>query len=304
MRFFSRKNNSIKIVYSHDYFYSIDSGLLFDVMKFKKIRDRLIEMKILHRKNVLIPEMVSYSDMQLVHSQAYLKSIRDPMQAAAILHIENVNPFDSHILEYFRIVTGGTLLATKYAIENQSVVFNLGGGYHHAHRDTGGGFCLVNDIAVAIEKYSKQLRCLIIDLDYHQGDGNLTIYQDTPSVYIFSMHASHWIDSPKVEKKDIILPDNCDGQEYLQILSSAIPDLVRSLDPEIIFYIAGSDPYINDSLGDLSLSREDMLKRNMYVYSIIKERKIPAVIVAGGGYGDKSWEVYYDFIYQSLRDRK
>jgi acetoin utilization deacetylase AcuC-like enzyme len=201
-------------------------------------------------------------------------------------------------------VTGGTLLATKHAIENRSVVFNLGGGFHHAHRDTGAGFCLVNDIAIAIKKYCKNLRCLIIDLDYHQGDGNLTIFQENTLVYLFSIHASHWIDSTKPDKKDIILPDNCNGREYLRILKSALPDLVHSFDPEVIFYIAGSDPYIFDTLGDLSLSREDMLNRNMYIFSVIKERKIPAVIVAGGGYGDRSWEVYYDFIYQSLKDRK
>jgi acetoin utilization deacetylase AcuC-like enzyme len=299
MKFFRKKNKSLQIVYSHDYFYRIDNGPLFDVMHFKKIRDRLIAQKVLHRKDVLIPEMVDYDELHLVHTSAYVKSIRDPMQVAHILKLEGVDPFDSHILEYFRIVTGGTLLATEYAIENRSIVFNLGGGFHHAHREKGGGFCLINDVAIAREKYCKNLRCLIIDLDYHQGDGTLAIYETTPEVFTFSMHAGNWLESSKRENLDILLPDKCDGKEYMRILSSSLPVLINSFNPEFIFYIAGSDPYILDALGDLTLSREDMLKRNMFVFSLIKERNLPAVILAGGGYGDKSWKVYYDFIYHS-----
>ena len=138
MRFLRKKNHAIKIVYSHDYFFGLDGLPLFDVMRFKKIRDKLIEAKLLHRKDVLVPEMVDYDDLHLVHKPAYLRSIRDPMQVAQILKIEHLDPFDTHVLEYFRIVTGGTLLATEYALKKGIVVFNLGGGFHHAHRDRGG----------------------------------------------------------------------------------------------------------------------------------------------------------------------
>lgn len=302
--FFNRRSNSIKVVYSHDYFYSIDSGPLFDTMRFKKIRDNLIKMKLIHRKNVLIPEMVSYMDLELVHPREYLKIIRNPLQIADMLRLENVDPFDTHILEYFRIVTGGTLLATEYALTNQAVVFNLGGGFHHAHQEKGGGYCLINDIAVAIKKYCGHLRSLIIDLDYHQGDGNLTIFMNTSEVFTFSMHASHWVNAVKKENRDIILPDKCGGEEYMRLLTGAVPGLLASFRPEVVFFIAGSDPYIFDALGDLNLTREDMSKRNMYVFSLIKENNLPAVIVAGGGYGERSWEVYYDFIKKALNSGK
>jgi acetoin utilization deacetylase AcuC-like enzyme len=183
-------------------------------------------------------------------------------------------------------------------------VFNLGGGFHHAHREKGGGYCLINDIAIAREKYCNQLRCLIVDLDYHQGDGNLAIYEKNPHVFTFSMHAGYWLESSKTENLDILLPEYCDGNEYLRILSSTLPDLINTFDPQFIFYIAGSDPYIYDTLGDLALTRADMLRRNMFVFSLLKEKNIPGVVLAGGGYGDRSWEVYFDFISHSLRYRK
>jgi acetoin utilization deacetylase AcuC-like enzyme len=300
MRFLRKKNNAVKVVYSHDYFFGLDGPPLFDIMRFKKIRDKLIDVKLLHRKDVLIPEMVAYDDLQLVHAPDYLNAIRDPLQVAQILRLDHLDPFDTHVLEYFRIVTGGTLLATEYALKYGAAVFNLGGGFHHAHRDKGGGFCLVNDIAVAREKYCRNLRCLIIDLDYHQGDGNLAIFNTDHQVFTFSMHAGLWIDSPKKENLDILLPDKCSGQKYIALLQEHLPALFTAFNPEFVFYVAGSDPYIYDALGDLSLSRDDMLIRNMFVLNSIKERQLPAVILAGGGYGERSWEVYYDFIYHSL----
>ncbi len=207
------------------------------------------------------------------------------------------------ILEYFRIMTGGTLLATKYALDNQSVAFNLGGGFHHAHAETAAGYCLVNDVAVAIQKFRSRgrfKRPMIIDLDYHEGDGNLVFFQNDPDVYTFSMHASNWVDIEKENNSDIVLEDDCDGRTYLKILKTELPLALRKFKPDIIYYIAGSDPYEKDLIGDLNISREEMLERNMFVYNRISERSIPGVVVAGGGYGPDSWQIYYDFLERVL----
>ena len=295
-----------RIVYSYDYYFGstgINSNNRIDPMRFKRIRDLLVTEKIIHRKHILKPEMVSYEDMALVHTKKYLKNIQDPVNVSKMLKIEHVDPWDATILEYFRVVTGGTILASQYALHHRSTVFNLGGGFHHARSDSAAGFCLINDVAIAIEKYRSKkmiLRPMIIDLDYHQGDGTLSFYNDDSGVFTFSMNASHWLTSNKENNIDITLPENCNGHVYMNILKSKLPKILGAFNPDIIFYIAGSDIYANDSIGDLNLSRAEMLDRNMYVLNQVQTRKLPLVIVAGGGYGPESWIVYYDFILSSF----
>ncbi len=189
----------IKLVFSYDYYVGISTSNAyqsFDIMKYKKIRDRLINEKYIKRKYILAPEMVSYEDMSLVHEEEYLKNIQDPIKVGQYMRIGVVEPWDSYILEFFRTVTGGTVLATEYALNNKTTMFNIGGGFHHAMPDQAAGFCLINDVAIAIEKFRKKNslnRIMIIDLDYHQGDGNLMFYQDDPVVFTFSLYSTKWL---------------------------------------------------------------------------------------------------------------
>jgi acetoin utilization deacetylase AcuC-like enzyme len=299
----------VKLVFSYDYYIGISTSNAyqsFDIMKYKKIRDRLIKEKILRRKDILIPEMISYEDMVLVHDEEYLKKIKDPLKVAHFLRIGDVDPWDSYILEFFRSVSGGTLLAAEHAIKKGGIVFNLGGGFHHAQRNRAAGFCLINDVAVTIEhvrvKYDLS-RILIIDLDYHQGDGNLEFYRENSDVFTFSMHATKWVEVNSETNLDILLPHDVSGNDYLDILKSEIESVFESFHPELVFYIAGSDPYELDTLCDLNLSREEMLERNLYVTQIVKNRGLPLVVVAGGGYGSESWKIYYDFIATTLKGK-
>jgi acetoin utilization deacetylase AcuC-like enzyme len=301
LRSWLRRKN-MWIVFSHDYYHGL-SGVhqidTIDAMKFKRIRDTLVEQKIINRKKILMPAMVNYHDMGLVHTQSYLKNIQDPSHVSQLFHIYMDTPWDSSILEFFRIVTGGTLLATEYAVKNQGVVINLGGGFHHARPDQAAGFCLINDVAIAVSKYrKKQLidRPMIIDLDYHQGDGNLLIFKDDPQVMTYSMHASPWLTVSKENNIDIIVPEKSDGQLYLHILKTSLPPAFNSFNPDLVFYIAGSDTYESDTIGDMKLTREEMLARNMFVYNLVRAKNVPLVILAGGGYGPDSWIIFYDFI--------
>lgn len=298
-----------RIVFSHDYFYggaNIDSNDHIDPMRFKKVRDLLVAKRIVNRRKILKPDMVSYDDMALVHTEKYLKRIQNPVHVSKILKFETADPWDSTILEFFRIVTGGTLLATDYAIKYRSAVFNLGGGFHHAQIDKAVGFCLINDVAIAIQKYrlnNKIAKPLIIDLDYHQGDGNTQFYHDDPNVFTFSLNASHWTKSDKENNLDINLPENCAGSDYIEILHSNLPKVLKKFNPDIVFYIAGSDPYIYDTIGDLNISRQEMLDRNIYVLEQVQNEQLPLVVVAGGGYGAESWKIYFDFIRATIGKR-
>ena len=292
----------VGVVFTHEYNLSLtagDTSNTFDPLKFKKIRDLLVAKNLLSRKKILIPRYAKYSEIELVHTKNFIRQIQNPTLAGEMLNIEGVDPWDPYILEYFRIMTGGTLLATKYALEHHSVAFNLGGGFHHAHPEKAAGYCLINDVAIAIEKFRGRRafrRPMIVDLDYHEGDGNLVFYQNDPNVYTFSMHASNWIDIEKENNTDIMLPDDCDGKMYLKILREQLPLACQRFKPDIVFYIAGSDPYMEDAIGDLNLTRAEMLERNIFVYEKVQRRGIPLVVVAGGGYGPDSWQIYYDFL--------
>ncbi len=300
------KKEYAKIVFSVDYIYGLSSvgeHQTFDIMRFKKIRDRLVEEKLLKRRNILRPDPCTTDDLRLVHTSAYIKRIQDPQYVNRMLKLDETNLFYNSILEYFKAVTGGTLLATAYALKWNIPVFNLGGGYHHAHADRGEGFCLVNDVAIAIQKFRKLgwgQKYMIIDLDYHQGNGNLLYFQNDPDVYTFSMHADTWVEIERPQNKDILLPPGCSDREYLSVLEQEMNGSCMDFQPDMVFYIAGSDTYEKDTLGDMKLSREGMLERNMFVYRKVRKKKLPLVVLAGGGYGLDSWQVYYDFIAQCL----
>jgi acetoin utilization deacetylase AcuC-like enzyme len=288
--------------------HSRDSRQSFDVMKFKKIRDQLIKDRVIRRKDVLKAPRLSEEDLLLVHTREYLNRLKNPMYVGEILNLDYVNPWDEYIFEYFRYVAGGTVLATEYTLEHGNPVFNLGGGYHHAHPDRAEGFCLINDVAIAIRKMQlrgKLGRVLIVDLDYHQGNGNLLFFRDDESVFTFSIHAENWVDcTRKINNVDIELPSHVKDEEYLRVLREHLPGVFETFRPEFVMYLAGSDPYVLDSIGDFDISEEGMLERDKFVFSLTRSRKLPMVILGAGGYGPESWKVYYNFIKWAMKKGK
>jgi acetoin utilization deacetylase AcuC-like enzyme len=284
-----------------------DSHQTFDVMKFKKIRDQLVKEKMVRRKHILTGQLLNEEDMLLVHRKEYIYSLRNPVLVGQALALDYVNPWDNYIMEYFRYVCGGTLVAVEYALDYNTTVFNLGGGYHHAHPDRAEGFCLINDVAVAIEKMRKVRkvgRVLVIDLDYHQGNGTTLFYRDDPDVFTFSMHSLNWATVESETNVDVELPAHVEDEVYLSTLKENLPRVFEVFDPDLVVYLAGSDPFILDSLGDFNVSEEGMLERDMFVHQLIWEREIPLAVVAAGGYGPESWKVYYNFIKTVIIKRK
>ncbi|OGB63091.1 MAG: hypothetical protein A2Y94_06595 [Caldithrix sp. RBG_13_44_9] len=269
-------------------------------MKFKKVRDQLIKEKLIRRKDVLPAPRISDEDMLLVHTKEYLDTLKNPMIIGKILNLSYVNPWDEYILEYFRYVSGGTVMAAEYALEHHFSVFNLGGGYHHAHPDRGEGFCIINDVAVAIRKLqnlNKLNNTLIVDLDYHQGNANLLYFRNEENTFTFSMHANNWDEiSGKNNNIDIELPSYTSDDKYLKILTSELPKVFRVFKADLVIYIAGSDPYIKDTLGDFDISEGGMLQRDIFVYRETIKRNIPLVVLGAGGYGPESWKIYFNFI--------
>ncbi|RMG68005.1 MAG: histone deacetylase, partial [Calditrichaeota bacterium] len=241
----------------------------FDPYKFKKIRTRLVREKLVSPKHLLHPEPASEEDLLRVHTHTYLARLKNPQVVAQLLHLDYVDLWDNYVLRYFRSMCGGTLLAAEQALATGRVGFHLGGGYHHAFPDRGGGYCLLNDVAVAIRSlFARQWvqRVLIVDLDAHQGDGLLEIFSQDPRVFHFDIHADSWITVEKKEQKCIALSHDTGDEGYLSVLSGELPGVFASFRPELVFYLAGSDPYQKDPLGPLALSEAGLLARDRMVF--------------------------------------
>ena len=296
------KNNKPCLYFSTEYFLGLcEKGprSSFDCNKYRKIRDKLLEEKIVRPSHISEPKPATRSDFRLVHSKEYIEKLKDPMFLAKILFLDYANPFDTDIIEFFKYVTGGTVQTFLTAFEKKTVCFNLGGGYHHAKRDKGEGFCPVNDVAVGIVKLFKKYgekRVLIVDLDYHHGNGTATIFENNENVFTFSIHRDNWDTVNKKNNMDILLPDGTEDREYLLQLKLYLPDVMDKFNPEFVVYIAGSDIHKDDSFGTFNISTKGVLERDKFVYNLAKQHELPMGVVAGGGYGEQSWKLYYNFI--------
>ncbi len=298
------------VVFSSEYLIGVSTyggHHTFDIFKYKRIRDLLISEKLLKPKNSLYPNPCDFSEIKKVHTAAYISKIQDPIYVNQALKIEINTIWDNSVLEYFMAVCGGTIHAALKAIKLKKPVFNLGGGFHHAQPDKAEGFCLLNDTAIAIKKIKETTdidKILIVDLDYHQGNGNAIIFKNEPDVFTFSIHADKWAGETSVSNLDILIESDISDEKYMHLIQENLDSIIEQFRPQLIFYIAGSDPYIYDELADMRISRKMMLKRNMFVLMSAQRLSIPIIILPGGGYGQKSWEIYYDFISEVLKGSK
>jgi acetoin utilization deacetylase AcuC-like enzyme len=185
------------------------------------------------------------------------------------------------------IITQGTIDCCFYAMEN-GVALNVAGGTHHAFRDRGEGFCLLNDFAVAasflLQKGIAE-KILVIDLDVHQGNGTAKIFENEERVFTFSMHGKN--NYPFVKEKsdrDVELPDGISDAAYLHLLATHLPDLIQSFKPTIAFYVSGVDILETDKFGKLKISLQGCKERDETVFRLLKEARIPCVVAMGGGY--------------------
>lgn len=198
-------------------------------------------------------------------------------------------PVTAAIASRVRHTNGGTWLAAKLAIEH-GYAANSAAGSHHALHETGAGYCVFNDLAVASNRLIAEgaaSRILIVDLDVHQGDGTASLMAGREDVFTFSMHAEKNFPVRKARSGlDVGLPDGIDDQGYLAELSKHLPDLLDHFAPDLVLYQAGVDPHEDDKLGRLSLTNEGLIARDTYVIGEVRKRGIPVASALGGGYGE------------------
>jgi acetoin utilization deacetylase AcuC-like enzyme len=283
----------IRFVYHGDYQRSL-AWLPFDNRRGERILSYLAEEGLLVREDIRTPRRPALRAFLRVHDAAYLESLQDHAVLERVFGERMSDPDLESLVELQRMWTGGTILATRLAVQGRSVVFNLGGGLHHALRDAGMGFCLVNDIAIAIARMRSRGfsgNILVIDLDMHDGNGTRAIFANDPTVYTYSIHDEHWSDTAAEASTAIALGGGIEDDVFLGTLLKTLPDVVETVDPALAVYVAGTDPAADDVRGSWYLSPEGMLSRDRFVIDLLRRpaRQVPVAVVLGGGYGDRAW---------------
>jgi acetoin utilization deacetylase AcuC-like enzyme len=281
----------VPVVYSPRY--RVDIGAhVFPTNKFRLVHARLLESGILRPSDVVEPEPASWGDLGLVHTAAYLARVRDGTLTPEDLAGLQL-PWSEDIVEGFRTMVGGTIQAARLAcrldqseIDHPRLSIHVGGGLHHAFASHGEGFCLFNDVAVAVRVLQTRgiERVAIVDLDVHHGNGTAFIFESDPRVFTFSMHQQHNYPEWKPRGSlDIGLPDGTRDGTFLSRLQQALPAVMAS-QPQCVFYLAGADPYQDDQLGGLGLTREGLRARDRMVIEAVRRAEVPLVITLAGGY--------------------
>tara|TARA_B100000989_G_scaffold129198_1_gene95968 strand:- start:422 stop:1315 length:894 start_codon:yes stop_codon:yes gene_type:complete len=273
----------LPVVNHKDYEAQLNDDNKFPIKKFGALARVLIKNKIV--KNFCIPEPCSFDTLKEAHTEDYINKIKNKTLDKNEIRKIGFPLVDSVVRRSF-IATGGTVLATKLAL-NYGIACNTAGGSHHATSDQGAGYCVFNDVAVAAKYLTTRglaNKILIIDLDVHQGNGNSEIFKNDPQVFTFSMHSKVNYPAKKaISDLDIELKENLEDEEYINILKTNLKFLNQE-EFDFIFYIAGVDIHFNDRLGKLKISDEGIFKRDELVIDNFFSNKIPICGVLGGGY--------------------
>lgn len=278
----------MRVFYTPRYYADIGEGHVFPIRKFELVRDRLLREGTLRPADIIEPQPAPLADVLLVHTEDYVTRLR----AGTLTERERRRlglPWSKALVRRSFLAAGGSIGAARSAL-SEGVGSNLAGGTHHAFADRGEGFCVLNDVAIAIRVLRRDClmkRAAVVDCDVHQGNGTATIFADDESVFTFSMHGAKNYPLFKARSSlDVELPDKTADAEYLSTLSEHLPRVFAHA-PDIIFYLGGADPFIGDKLGRLSLSIEGLRARDELVLEECRRRGVAVVTVMSGGYAEQ-----------------
>ena len=274
-----------RLYYSPYYYAEIGEGHVFPIRKFELVKDKLLAEGTLRENEIVAPAPARVEDLLLVHTEDYITRLQDGTLTAKEIRKLGLPWSESLVRRSFHAISG-TINAARDAVEF-GIASNLAGGTHHAYPDRGEGFCVLNDVAVAIRVLQRERlaeRFLIVDCDVHQGNGTAFIFRDDPAVFTFSMHgAKNYPLFKESSSLDIELADGTGDAEFLETLEEALPRIFLH-DPDVIFYLGGADPFEKDKLGRLKLTMEGLRRRDETVLRFARERHTPIVTTMSGGY--------------------
>jgi len=276
----------MQVFYTPRYYADIGAGHIFPIRKFELVRAKLLAEGTLQPDEIVEPEPASIEDVLLVHTEDYVSRLCNGSLTSKELRRLGL-PWSESLVRRSFYAVGGTLAASHVSLAD-GYSSNLAGGTHHSFPDRGEGFCVLNDVAIAIQALRARRRirrAAIVDCDVHQGNGTATIFSGDTETLTFSMHGANNYPLFKAQSSiDVELPDGTSDGEYLECLAHHLPT-VFAHDPEVVFYLAGADPYAGDKLGRLGLSISGLCARDEAVLRECYDREVPIVTVMSGGYG-------------------
>jgi acetoin utilization deacetylase AcuC-like enzyme len=287
--------------------YEVDIGPhVFPTRKYRLVRERLLADGIVSSADLHEAVPASDDEVALVHTAAYLGKIKTgtlSVEEQLVLEV----PFSPAVRDAAWICAGGSILTARLALE-RGVAVHLGGGFHHAFPDHGEGFCLINDVAIAIRAVQRERlvgRAAVVDLDVHHGNGTAAIFRDDPAVLTFSMHQERNYPALKPPSDlDVGLEDGTGDDAYLALLEKHLPEILARHHPDLVVYLAGADPYESDQLGGLGLTIAGLRRRDELVFERAASARVPVAVCLAGGYAvrtDDTVEIHCNTVRAACR---
>jgi acetoin utilization deacetylase AcuC-like enzyme len=279
----------LKVFYSDHFVLPLPDGHRFPMVKYSMLRERVAAGGICEPEEMRVPRPVSDEVILRAHDRGYLRQVVEGTLSPKEMRRIGF-PWSERMVERSRRASGGTLGACLAALED-GFAANLAGGTHHAFADQGEGYCVFNDSAIAaraVQAKGLVERVVVLDTDVHQGNGTAAILRGDPSVFTFSIHGARNFPFRKEESDlDIPLPDGADDGEFLEALEGGLEKALEASRAELAIYLAGADPYEDDRLGRLSVSKEGLAARDRLVLETCRERGIAVAVTMAGGYARK-----------------
>lgn len=274
-----------KLIYDDGYDLNLGAHV-FPSRKYRLVHDRLLEEGVAAPDDFLAPQPATDEDVLRVHSQEYVYRLKTgTLSRTELMRLEV--PYSKKLVEACWLAAGGSILAGRRALQDGWAA-NIGGGFHHACPDHGEGFCVIHDVAIAIRRLQFDgaiERAMVVDTDVHQGNGTAVVFGGDGNVYTLSLHQENNYPFPKPPSTiDVDLPDGIGDEEYLAILEKHLHQAFHDFAPQLLFYVAGADPYREDQLGGLALTIAGLARRDALVFDYARRNGVPVAITLAGGY--------------------
>jgi acetoin utilization deacetylase AcuC-like enzyme len=295
------RRDGVKVFYSDHFVLPLPEEHRFPMVKYSMLRERVAKAGVCGPEEMRVPRPVSDAEILRSHEESYLRRVVDGTLTEKEMRRIGF-PWSERMVERSRRASGGTLGACLAALE-EGFAANLAGGTHHAFADRGEGYCVFNDSAIAARAVQAEglvERVVVVDTDVHQGNGTAAILGGDPSVFTFSIHGARNFPFRKEQSDlDVALPDGADDGEYLDALEGALEKALDKSGAQLAIYLAGADPYEDDRLGRLRVSKEGLAERDRLVLESCRERGIPVAVTMAGGYArevDDTVDIHFQSI--------
>jgi len=276
----------VRVSYHDGYTVPLPERHPFPMGKFEALRERVVSEGIVRAEDVIAPREADWADLLLVHTRDYLTRLADGTLTPAEVRRLGL-PWSPALVRRSRLAVQGTINAAHLALQD-GLAGNLAGGTHHAMPDHGEGFCVLNDVAIAVRVLQRAgwiRRALLVDLDVHQGNGNAAFFADRPDVYTLSLHGEKNYPFRKPpSSRDVPLPDGTGDDAYLAALAHHLPEALAEARPDLVVYLAGVDVLAGDRYGRLALTEAGLAARDRYVAETVHAARLPLCLVLSGGY--------------------